>query len=83
MGFISKLFGVGDFNTIKRKMSDGGDSRNFPRTKQYVGSVGTNKVAAAFGAVAFTAVGVLGLLDFFFPDQHSKGGENRRDRGRR
>lgn len=82
MGFISKLFGVGDFNTMKRKMSDGGDSRNFPRTKQYLGETGTNKVVAVFGAVAFTAIGVVGLLDFFFPDKNTNGCENRRH-GRR
>ena len=83
MGLISKLFGVGDFNTLKRKMGDGGDSRNFPHTKQYIGETGTNKVVAAFGAVAFTAIGVMGLLDFFFPDKHNNGGNVRRDHGRR
>jgi len=82
MGLVSKLFGVGDFNTLKRKMSDGGDVRNFPRTKQYLGETGTNKIVAAFGAVAFVAVGVVGMLDFFFPDKHSNNGD-RRNRGRR
>ena len=56
--FISKLFGVGDFNTLKRKTSDGGDSRNFPRTKQFVSETGTNKIVAGFGAAAFVSIGI-------------------------
>lgn len=80
--FLSKLFVSGDFNTLKRKMSDGGDSRNFPRTKQFLNETGTNKVVAAFGAVAFVGIGVAGLLDVFFPDKRQNNSE-RRNRGRR
>lgn len=80
MDFKQVLFGTGDFNTMKRKMSSPGNERNFPRTKGYIQNIGLSKIAAVFGAVAFTAIGVAGLLDFFFPEPQRKNNFNNKQR---
>lgn len=75
MGFIN-VFGAGDANMIKRKMSGSGNPRNFPHTKNYLADTGTAKVAAVFAAVSFVVIGVTGMLEFFFPENNSGGGNN-------
>ena len=66
-----------DVKTIDRMVREGGDSRNFPHTKNYLTNVG-GRVSAGLSIIVIGAILVSKVIDFFSPTK-----QQRRDGGRR